>query len=124
LNEHRNNGHVLLQRCGNLDPNMVSRIFQATSPVRISAGRPAAPDQHEHGRASLELLVDVSDEVHAERHAVDVHEDAVATELRRKPVVQPTCRIGGVLPPVTDEKPISLGRAAAQVRLRRGNRVS
>ena len=73
--------------------------------ARIGGREPLLANQRQQHLARPDRRGDHLDKVVAQVDRVDVLEDLVDAVAVSQPVVQPARRVGGLLPPVTDEDP-------------------
>jgi hypothetical protein len=102
--ERRDDTNISAQRGRNFDSDEVFGMVEA-APVRVRGREPVLTDYRDQDIAGADGVLEDFDEVDSWFNAVDVHEDAVFTELFDEVVVEAAGVCGTVLAPVTDENP-------------------
>src|SRR6516225_9031339 len=103
IHQYRHDPDVLLQRGLDLDADEILRVVDPPYPLGISDSRPMPPDKRQQNATPRHGLSNRLGEVGTDGNGVNVHKDAVFTEVVAKAIIQ-TASVGGcLLPPVTDE---------------------
>ena len=108
INQDRDDADVARQGGLDLQPDEVIGVIEAAPPILIGDREPLITDQRQQHIAGSDRSGDHLDEVVAQLDRVDILEDLAAVTVGQ-PVVQPACRVGRLLPPVTDEDPARNG---------------
>ncbi len=114
----RNHADIAAQSRTNLEPHVVPRAVDSSTPLLVRSAEPVRTHDGNHDITAADCLINVFAEIDAQRNRIDVHEDMVRPEPLHKPVVDPARSIPRVVPAVAheDRYPLALLRSIVRRR--------
>ena len=101
--QHRHHADVALQGGAGLEADEVVGIIEPPASCGIGGRRPLVADDDDEHLAGTDRRLDRGDEIDPGLDSLDIHEDAIGTEMRRQAVVDPARIAGRVVTSIADE---------------------
>jgi hypothetical protein len=102
FHEDRHHANATGERRRSFDAHEVAGIIEATPPCVVRS-EPVLADEDDDDFARGERMLDGIDKIDTRLDPLDIHKNAVGTEVSGEPIIEPTRITGRIVAPVADE---------------------